>query len=330
MRPTAKRLLQSGRLKALIVSDLTNVFYLSGCRVSAGCVLVRPSGYALYVDARYTEAAKRNAIKGVVVRPLEKFFTDLSAFRAVGVEADAVTLARLSRWKRACKRTRFTETTGLVEEFRRKKSPQELRLLRRAQSLTRALLKAVPALLKTGITERQLAWELQKRAMALGADGMSFDTIVAFGTHTSSPHHHPTDRALVRGDLVQIDIGAQVGGYCGDLSDVFFTGPKSVRQEEVYRALKQAKNIAKRHMKAGDDSRAADREVRRLLAAHGLEQFFTHALGHGVGLDVHEGVTLSVRAKQASLQDGEVVTVEPGVYIPGAFGMRLEDMVFVR
>lgn len=330
MRPTAKRLLQSGRLKALIVSDLTNVLYLSGCSVSAGCVFVQPSGYVLYVDARYAEAAKRDALAGVKVKPADRFLADVSAFRSVGVEADAVTLSRLSRWKHACRRTTFAQSAGVVEEFRRRKSPQELRLLKRAETLTKTLLKAVPDLLRIGITERQLAWELHKKAMDLGADGMSFDTIVAFGEHTSSPHHHPSDRALVRGDLVQIDIGAKVGGYCGDLSDVFFTGPISSRQDEVHRALRKAKNAAKKHIKAGVDARAADREARRVLAAHGLEGYFPHALGHGVGLDVHEGVTLSSRGKQTLLMKGEVVTVEPGVYIPGQFGMRLEDMVFVR
>lgn len=159
---------------------------------------------------------------------------------------------------------------------------------------------------------------------------MAFDTIVGFGEHTSRPHHHPTDRALRKGDIVQIDLGLKIDGYCSDMSRVFYTGTKTSRQAKAYRALLEAKKTAEKMVKPGVDVRALDQAARRVLKKHGFGKEFCHALGHGLGLDIHEAPTISGKSKPYRLKKDEVITIEPGLYFPGEWGMRIEDTMIVR
>ncbi|TSC79049.1 MAG: Xaa-Pro dipeptidase [Candidatus Peregrinibacteria bacterium Gr01-1014_25] len=201
--------------------------------------------------------------------------------------------------------------------------------MKRARGLTKELLRRVPSALRVGMTERSLSWRIEQWARELGAERMAFDTIVGFGSHTSMPHHRPTSRTLRKGHLVQIDLGIVYRGYCSDLSEVFFTARPSAMEEKVVGALKEAKKTATRAAVAGAVAADIDQAARRILRSYGLEEAFCHALGHGVGLEVHEGVTISPKSKDRLLP-GEVITIEPGVYFPGKFGMRVEDMVFVE
>ena len=232
--------------------------------------------------------------------------------------------------KRKYKNIKFVQSPHILAKFRRTKDSDELGLFKKSQRITRLILRRVPAALKPGITERQLAHKLLTWAITLGAEGLAFDPIVAFGTNTSRPHHHPTDRKLRRGDLVQVDVGARFCGYCADQSRVFFTGRPTLLQQKVYGALEQAKKAATLLAKAGASNHALDRSARAVLRQVKLEQYFTHTLGHGVGLEIHEGVSLSQRAPEQNLLSGEIITIEPGVYLPGKFGMRLEDEIVIR
>jgi Xaa-Pro aminopeptidase len=218
---------------------------------------------------------------------------------------------------------------GVVEEFRRAKDEEELRQIRRAHRVTREILRRIPSALKVGITEEQLARRLAIWALELGADGLSFDPIVAFGTHTSHPHHTPTSRSLRKGHLVQIDVGAKVHGYCADMSQVFFTAKPTVQQRLVYDVLCGVQKRAMAAAKAGVTNHALDRLARDVFKKAGMEQAFPHALGHGVGLEIHEGVTLSGKREKMTLLKNEVITIEPGVYFEVKFGMRVEEMVYV-
>ncbi|MDP6561596.1 MAG: M24 family metallopeptidase, partial [Candidatus Peribacteraceae bacterium] len=142
-------------------------------------------------------------------------------------------------------------------------------------------------------------------------------------------HHHPTSRKLKKGHIVQIDVGAKVNGYCADQSKIFFTAKKTPLQKKVYSALDRAKSESIKAIKPGVTNHKLDQIARSILKKEGLEQYFTHSLGHGVGLDIHEGASLSQKAKKTKLLKNEIITIEPGVYIPGKFGMRLEDEVIV-
>lgn len=330
MRPSAKSLLKTARIPAVLISDLINIRYLTGCRLSSGLLLVSTEGYTLFVDARYSEQAPKQAFSDVALRSPGDLQAVLATIRRCGVEADHLTLSRLRQWKQKFKSIKFVHTYSLIEGFRRKKDAKEISTLLRAKRLTKRVIRDVPTLLKSGMTEKQLAWQLEIRAQAYGGDGMSFDSIVAFAEHTSRPHHHPTGRKFRKGDLVQIDCGVRVDGYCGDLSEVFFTGPATEEQKRVYRALKRAQKVARDLVRPGISSRSLDQAARAVLAKEGIDKAFTHALGHGVGLEVHEGVTLSSMSPSVPLVSGEVITLEPGVYFPGKFGMRVEDMIVVE
>ncbi|MDD4318765.1 MAG: Xaa-Pro peptidase family protein [Candidatus Peribacteraceae bacterium] len=331
MRPvTPAALLRQAGSAVLLVTDLVNIRYLSGVAVSTGAMLVTPRRFLLFVDDRYGHRAEQTALPGVAVRDRDEIAQFLRGEPECGFEADKVSVARKSGWKRAYPRTKFVRTIGAVEAFRRQKDEGEIRLLKRAQRITKEILRRIPAALRADTTEERLARQLQIWALELGADGLSFDPIVAFGTNTGNPHHMPSSRALKKGHLVQVDVGAKVRGYCADMSRVFFTATPTPQQQMVYEALLATQRKATAAAKAGVTNHALDAIARKVLAANKLDGAFTHALGHGVGLDIHEGIVLSGKREKMPLLSGEVVTVEPGVYFAGKFGMRIEDMVFVE
>lgn len=329
MKPTARKLLASANSKAMLITNITNIRYLSGIPVDSAILVASPRGYVLFADVLEQEMARATAPKIVKVRDsadIEQFFRTI---RMCAFEAESMTVERLERYKKRFKNTKFVQKKGIVERFRRSKDKDELRALKKALSITNTMLNRIPAALKSFPTERQLAWKIETWARELGAEGLSFDAIVAYGTNSSRPHHHPTDRKLQKNQIVQIDIGAKYKGYCGDRSEVFFTGKPTAAQVKALEAVRDAKDTAKKAVKAGVSVRELDRIARDVLKKYGMADAFVHSLGHGVGLDIHEGVSLSQRATDDHLLKNEVITIEPGVYFPGKFGIRLEDMVFV-
>lgn len=331
MRPrNPQEILKMASTRAFLVTDSVNLRYLTGLALSAGALLVLPKRFFLFVDGRYRYAAERDIRRGISVRDLQDLPRVLEKLRSSGYESETVTVDRYRFWKRKFPHTKFVHTKGVIAEFRRSKESDELRVLKRAERITEELLRRVPSVLRKGISEIGVARKLQIWALELGAEGLSFDPIVGFGTHTSSPHHHPTTRTLKRGHIVQIDVGAKVNGYCADRSEVYFTGKPTPLQERVYATLSEARDRAMKAAKAGASTRALDAVARKILHREGFEEAFTHALGHGVGLEIHEGVSLSAKAPDQKLHSGEVITIEPGVYFDGKFGMRVESMVYVE
>lgn len=330
MRPSPQKLLDCAEVPALLVTHPVHIRYLTGMSVRSGFVLVLKHSYVLCTDARYRESAEHQVRRGVLVRENTEAERILAKVRTFGFEEEQMTVARLGRWKRRFPNTKFVRIGDVVGEFRRRKDREELRLVRRAERITREMLRRVPSVLRSTTTERGLAWKLRQWAQELGAEGLAFDPIVAFGTHTSRPHHEPTNRVLQKGHLVQVDVGAVYRGYCGDLSRVYFTAEPTREQERAYRAVMEAKNAVIDAVGPGVSARSLDQIARSVLRTYGMEEAFCHALGHGVGLEVHEGMTLSSRTTDRVLLKGEVITIEPGVYFPGRFGIRLEDMVVVE
>ncbi|MDD5624069.1 MAG: Xaa-Pro peptidase family protein [Candidatus Peribacteraceae bacterium] len=330
MHPASPRaLLRHASAPAFLVTDLTNIRYLTGVELSSGALLVTPSALTLFVDGRYREAAEQHRRRGVVVRSIDRFPVALARAHLCAFEAEGVSVARLKMWKRKYKNTKFVHSQGVVQEFRRAKDPGEVRAFQEAQRITSQLLKRIPSILRPGLTERELAWKLQTWAHALAADHLAFDPIVAFGAHASHPHHHPTPRSLRKGDLVQIDVGARFSGYCADQSAVFFTAEPTELQARVLAAVREAKEAAERAVCVGASTHELDRIARSVLKRHGWEKYFPHSLGHGVGLEIHEGVTLSTKRPEEKLLRNEIITIEPGVYLPGKFGIRLEEEIVV-
>jgi Xaa-Pro aminopeptidase len=321
----AQKLVKNQRLEALYVTNLTNIRYLTGIEASAGVMLVTPKKVMLFLDSRYSEMAYSRAPKKILVMDPAKILDILSAYKRIGIESEDMTVARLNRLKSKLKNRKFVHTFGILEGLRRKKDLYELSLISRASSLTKRVLNQVPTLLKIGITERQLSWKIYELCQSYGAQGLAFETIVAFGEHSSRPHHHPTERKLKKGDVVQIDMGARYQGYCSDYSRVYCTAPKTREQSKAYKALSEAKKKAESLLKKNVTNHELDIAARKVLKDYGYDKEFSHSLGHGLGLDIHESPTLSKRAPMMKLQKGEVVTIEPGLYFEGKWGMRLED-----
>lgn len=324
-----QKLLSRTSVHSLLVSNLMNIRYLTGMQVSAGLLWVTNKGAVLFVDARYSEMASKRAETDITIAAPQELSTRLAASTSIGFESDDVTVERLGAWKKKLKNKRLVQTKGLIEGLRRQKDPEELRAIKHACRITKHVLSRVPTLLRLGITERELSHALYCDCVKQGAMCMAFETIVAFGENTSRPHHHPTNRILKKGDLVQVDMGASVEGYCSDYSRVFFTDEALPAQKKAYRALKEAKKSAEKLLRPGVLTTTLDREARRVLKLHGFEKEFTHSLGHGLGLDIHEGVTLSERARPMKLLRNEVITIEPGLYFEGEWGMRIEDTIVV-
>jgi Xaa-Pro aminopeptidase len=329
MRPTARQLLKENDLPALLVSNPVNVRYLTGVPADDELLLVLPKGYILFCSVLETEAIRASKPKHVTVRSSALIESTMKKVPLCGFEEDHVTVGRLKRWKKEDQKTKYVGTRGAVESFRRTKDAGELKAILKANAITEDILERIPSLLKPGITELGVAFIIECWAREQGAQKMGFDTIVAFGTHTSRPHHRPTTKKLKKGDLVQIDMGLVIDGYTSDRSAVYFTGKPTAQQKKVLEALQEAKEAGIDAIAPGVPCSEPDRVARNTLKKHGLAKYFIHSLGHGVGLDIHEGVSLSKRSKQTLLEH-EVVTVEPGVYFEGKWGMRLEDMVVVQ
>lgn len=322
-------LLKSKSLSWLLITNLVNIRYLTGLNLSAGALLIAKNGsILLFVDSRYIEAAK--SVKGGLrVSPITQFDAFIGTIRRCGCESASVTLGDHERWTKKYKNTKFIHTFDLIEGLRRTKSSIEIAAINAACSVTRRVMNRVPSLLAHRMTERELAWRIRERCHAHGADELAFETIVAFGSNTSKPHHHPSDMRLKKRDIIQIDMGVKLDDYCSDMSRVFFVGSPSDEQRRCLRALKGAKKMAESMLHPGITNHALDAAARSVLSRAGIDHAFTHALGHGLGLEIHEGITLSARAPIAKLLKREAVTIEPGVYFPGKWGMRIEDTYVV-
>ncbi len=312
---------------ALLVSNLVNLRYITNVEMTFGMLLFVGNKRSLFVDSRYIEKAKKEASRGITVLPIDDLEKHVRKIKSLLFEADDVTVSRLQRWKKRFRGTRLIPSMGVVEEMRRMKSWDEIRAIRRACKITDHVMKKIPHMLKVGRTEKQVAWEIEKLAHELGADAMSFDTIVGFGPHTARPHHSPTHRKLTKRDIVQIDMGVKVDGYCSDCSRVFFVGKASEEERKVFNLLAKTVKETTQQVKAGMTNHALDRYARTMLGSY--EPYFTHGLGHGVGLEIHEGMSLSKKAGKQVLKTNEIITIEPGIYLPGKWGMRIEDTILV-
>ena len=323
------------RLEGLLLFDMRNIRYLTGFTGSEGACLLRGDGSGvLLVDGRYLTQA-RVQVQGIEVEHCREKIAGLAALLAagtlqeVGFEAAAVTFDLYTRLKKEVPGQKLKPVVDAVEGLRMYKDEAELALLSRAVDCSHRALNDVLALLRPGVTEREIAVELEHRMKVLGAEDPSFPTIVAAGARSALPHARPGSRKLHQGDTVIIDYGATVEGYRSDETCTFIIGPATEEIRLGYEVVKEAHDRAIAAIRPGVTCREVDRQARGFIEEQGWGDHFPHGTGHGVGLDVHELPRLSP-ASDAVLQTGMVVTVEPGVYLPGRWGIRIEDMVLVE
>jgi Xaa-Pro aminopeptidase len=323
-------------LPALLVTDLVNVRWLTGFTGSNATVALLPDRLVLVTDGRYLERATDElAVAGVeadvVARPTQPeqhtaLVAALAGVDRVGAEARHLTHAR---WEAVAADLPIVPADGIVEDLRRTKDAGEIARIERACSCADAALAEVAPLLGDGPTEADVRTELEYRMRRHGADGPSYDTIVAAGPeHAARPHHHPTGRRIVEGDTVVIDVGALVDGYHSDMTRSYVVGEPREEQRERYELLLDVQLAGIAAVAAGVAARDVDHECRSRLVAAGYGDWFVHGTGHGVGLQIHEDPFQS-RVATLDLRAGDVVTVEPGLYRVGFGGFRIEDLVEV-
>jgi Xaa-Pro aminopeptidase len=338
MSTRAERLigkLEGAGVDVMMVTNLFNVRYLTGYTGSNGLALIGPDTRVFLTDFRYTEQAEsevppefeRVTVAQNLVTEAIEFLPDIAV--RVGYESESTTVDALERAREAFpERAELVAVKGLVENMRVVKDEHEIELIAAASRIAD---DALEALLEGGIegrTERELALSLEHDMRLRGASSPSFDSIVAAGPHGALPHATPRDVKIERGQLVVFDWGALSGGYCSDCTRTVAVGEPGSEAREAYELVLGAQQVGLDEVRAGGNGRAIDKAVRDVIYGAGHEGHYGHGLGHGVGLEIHEAPTLSARSED-TLQAGSVVTVEPGVYIPGKLGVRIEDLVVV-
>jgi Xaa-Pro aminopeptidase len=342
-RDNLKTQIAATGLDAMLVTDLINVRYLSGFTGSNGALLVFADDReaVLATDGRYRTQAAEQApgLEVAIERAVGRYLAGRAAadgVRKLGFESHVITVDGLDALKSALDEqnsdgaTELVRAAGTVEALREVKDAGELALLRLACEAADAALKDLVERggLRPGRTEREVARELEGLMFDHGADAVSFETIVAAGPNSAIPHHRPTDAVLAQGDFVKIDFGALVAGYHSDMTRTFVLGQAADWQLEIYQLVADAQRAGREALRPGISLREVDNAARQLIADAGYAEQFGHGLGHGVGLEIHEAPGIGATSA-GTLLAGSVVTVEPGVYLPGRGGVRIEDTLVV-
>lgn len=331
-----RKLLSDLSLTSLIISDPVDVAYVTGFRSSNSALLITRRSYRLFSDFRYKEAAENFCkqhtlwkfvlIVGQMEQEIARFIPENSV---VGLQSSFVTVDGFKRLQQAIKRSRFKRCGAEFAERIIPKEPAEIALMEQAAAIGDRALKKLRGFIRPGVTEVAVARELEQYCRELGSEKPSFDTIVLFGARSALPHGVPSSIACRQGDFILIDFGCTVGGYASDMTRTMVLGRASARQKQLYAIVADAQAAARAAARAGLTAQQLDATARTPITNAGYGEYFGHALGHGLGLRIHEVPRVSSHSKMV-LPNSAVVTIEPGVYIPGFGGIRIEDMVVLE
>lgn len=327
-------------LSGLLVTHLADLRYLSGFTGSSAALAVTRRGARLFTDGRYTsqaaeevKAAQVQIVTGLPAVAAVQWLAAQPGAETAGFDPAWTSVADLARLKAALpaslRRGFLTPlAAALVEPLRLVKDEQELALMAEAAGIGCRLFEHLMGILRPGLKETEVAAELEFQARRHGAEGMSFETIVASGVRSSLPHGRATGTALPRRGFVTLDFGIILGGYCSDMTRTVHLGKPGARERLVYEAVLEAQEAGVLAVRSGASCGEVDEAARGVLRKAGLAEAFSHSTGHGVGLEIHESPRVGAGQK-TRLVAGMVITIEPGVYLPGEFGIRIEDMVAV-
>jgi Xaa-Pro dipeptidase len=333
-RHRLRSLLGPAEVDALLVTRLTNVRYLTGFTGSNAALLVTPDRTVLATDGRYTTQSEAQApdVERVIDRAGAEALTTLAGetgVRRLGFEEHDLSVATHATLRGRDRAPDLAATGGLVERLRTVKDDGEIELIRRACAISCQALEQLLPVIASGRTEREVARDLDNRMLDLGADGVAFQTIVATGPNSAVPHHRPTDREIAVGDLLKIDFGALHHGYHADCTRTFVVGREpETWQREIFDVVREAQRAGRRALAPGAGLRQIDSAARDVVTAAGYGEQFSHGLGHGVGLEIHEAPALGCSAA-GTISARTPVTVEPGIYLAGRGGVRIEDTLVV-
>lgn len=322
-----RRLYDSIDVDTLIIQTPSNTLYLSGYP-STNCqiILTKESSYFLTDMRYYLEAKERLGDRFEVLCQDLASSQNLIRGKRVGIEGD-ISFRRFREVEDLVGDREISDVSDAVAALRDIKNAYEIECVKKAQSVTELAFAEALKIIKEGISEIELAAYIEY-VMKKNNAQIAFESIVAFGAHTSSPHAHAGLQKLEYGDFITLDIGAKYGGYCSDMTRTIGYGRLSAKQIEIYDNVLEAQNLALKNLRAGMTGKQGDAIARDYFCERGLDKYFTHSLGHGVGIDVHEGVGLTPKENRV-LQPNMILTIEPGLYIDGEFGVRIEDMALI-
>jgi Xaa-Pro aminopeptidase len=327
-------------VNAVLITDMVNIGYVTGFTGSAGYALVSRDSALLITDARYTLRAREECPHFTVViasgsggymEALTEQITSNLSLKTIGFEATKMTVSQHQHLMKQINSVEWKPTDNVVENLRAVKDSGEVAAIKRAIDVAETAFQSVKGLLKAGISERDFALELEFAMRRGGADALAFETIVASGPQSARPHHTPNSRILQSGDWVTVDWGASVDGYCSDMTRTVLIGPTTPTSEQarVYDTVLQAQRKAIAEIAPGKTGQQIDTVARDHITAAGYGDKFGHSLGHALGRVVHDGPGFSSRATDFILKPGMVLTVEPGIYIEGWGGIRIEEDIVV-
>lgn len=324
----------------ILITSEENRRYFTGFHASNGILLVTHKEALFLTDSRYIEAAQ-NKITACPVMEMKKIKEQIpDILKAVGlhkkllpkllVESDKLKVSDLKYFRYLFKPAVLSTVGGdkIINALREVKTEQELDLIIKAQRIAEAAFENVLNFIRPGVSEKEIALELDFYMLRHGAEALSFDTIAVSGKKSSMPHGVPDGKLIEKGDFITMDFGAVVDGYHSDMTRTVCVGEPSDKQREIYNIVLSAQENALKTIKAGVSALEADSAARDIIKNAGYGDFYRHATGHGVGIEIHEGPVVAGNPK-IILKEGNVVTVEPGIYIPDEFGVRIEDMVYV-
>ncbi|HKT46359.1 MAG TPA: Xaa-Pro peptidase family protein [Candidatus Acidoferrales bacterium] len=323
-------------VSSLLVTHPANWYYLTGFTGESGALVLTRSSATLITDGRFTVQARQETggirvlrQRGALTDAAGSFLATLSGAK-VGYDASRLTVGQFKALQRSAgARKSWKDAAGLVEGLRLRKDAQELAQMRKAALLASQVVASTARLLKPGVTELEIAAEAEYQMRRLGASGPAFETIVAFGERGAFPHARPTAKKLRKNELVVLDLGAILGHYCSDITRTFFCGKAPARIRRWYRAVQEAQEASVASVRAGATCGEVDAAARRVLEGYRLGDYFVHSTGHGLGLEVHEDPRVA-KGQTQRLESGNVITIEPGVYVEGVGGIRIEDDVAVQ
>ncbi len=322
---------------ALLISTEENRRYLTDFPSSDGFLVVTKKEAVFFTDSRYIEAAQ-NSISGCDARLFTAVSKEIKEYlienniKKLHTEKENLTMGGFDRLSKALSPVKCFPSATLdkkISSLRRVKSAQEIKNIKKAQKISEKAFEHILKFIKPGVTEKEIALELDFYMLSHGAEAVSFETIAVTGKKTSMPHGVPDSTVVKDGDFVTMDFGAVVNGYHSDMTRTVAVGEISQEQRKIYEIVSEAQRKAIEKISAGVSCKAADAAARDVISSAGYGEYFGHGTGHGVGVEIHEAPNLSPRSED-KLKVNNVVTVEPGIYIPGKFGVRIEDMVRVK
>ena len=332
VRTNGKKVLPLCDCEAVYTSCLFLLRYLTGIEPENGCAIVDQSGTTLYTDMRYMEAAEK-LLQGTDVTPVlykqSELLERLKGYQSVGVSFDQISHVEYLTLENAG--VKLVNVDEPLKQAMSVKNDWELENIQKACEIAEDAFNALLPQIQEGMTETEVAALIEYEMRKRGAQGLAFETIVAFGAHAAVPHHETGLTKLAFGDEILIDFGCRVNGYCSDITRTFLFGDDGKHEEfkKAYAAVLTAHNLVKENLKSGMTGKEGDAIAREYLKSQGLGELFTHSLGHGIGLNVHEAPAVSPRS-DAVLKDNMVFSDEPGVYKAGEFGIRIEDTITLK